>query len=168
MGELIQGKFGASRAEALYRQGCVLDESPDTLRQAETAYREALHWDPEHVGSMVNLGNLHVRTGERKAGTKLYRAALKLQPGHPEAAYNLGYLAYQDGKIPTAIKLFRKALQSDPEFADAHFNLAMALKDLGQTVEARPHWRRYLQLDANSEWATIAEHNLGYPKLRAV
>jgi hypothetical protein len=49
---------------------------------------------------------------------------------------------------------------SDPAFADAHFNLAMTLEALGDRASARAHWRTYLVLEPEGEWAEIARRHV--------
>jgi Tfp pilus assembly protein PilF len=43
-----------------------------------------------------------------------------------------------------------------PDFADAHYNLGLMLAELGGTAQARQHLQRYLELDAQSDWAQHA------------
>ena len=49
---------------------------------------------------------------------------------------------------------------SDPRFADAHFNLAMAYEQAGERARARPHWKRYLELEPTGTWADIARKHI--------
>jgi hypothetical protein len=48
----------------------------------------------------------------------------------------------------------------EPDYADAHFNLAGVLGKAGQPDAAALHWRRYLELDLGSPWASIARSHL--------
>lgn len=52
------------------------------------------------------------------------------------------------------------ALASDPRSPEALFNRALILQHLGRTEEARTAWRRYLEVDARSPWATEARAHL--------
>ncbi|MEM7604145.1 MAG: tetratricopeptide repeat protein, partial [Myxococcota bacterium] len=72
--------------------------------------------------------------------------------------YNLGFVAQEHGDDEGAVALFEGALASDPSFADAHFNLALALTSLGR--DAGAHWRSYLALEPEGEWAEIARRHL--------
>jgi 2-hydroxy-4-carboxymuconate semialdehyde hemiacetal dehydrogenase len=51
---------------------------------------------------------------------------------------------------------YRAALSVRPQYAEAHFYLAVTLEKLGQSTEAKPHWRRYRELAPDGEWVTLA------------
>ncbi len=55
---------------------------------------------------------------------------------------------------------YETAISQAPELADAHFNLALLWEKAGQRARARPHWERYVLLDADSESARIAQRIL--------
>jgi len=62
--------------------------------------------------------------------------------------------------LPASIRYYLRALELSPDYPDAHFNLAGVLGKSGRGREAVPHWRRYLELDAESPWARIARSHL--------
>ncbi len=64
------------------------------------------------------------------------------------------------GHADEAIEHFRGAIKHDPRFADAYFNLAMALEQTGNVDEARPCWRKYLDIEPTGTWAEIARRHL--------
>jgi tetratricopeptide (TPR) repeat protein len=64
------------------------------------------------------------------------------------------------GQAEEAIDFFRGAIKSDPRFADAYFNLAMAFEQTGNVEEARPCWKRYLEIEPSGTWAEIARKHL--------
>lgn len=143
-----------------YLEGCQLDESVDTLDQAEACYRQAVELDPTLANALTNLGNLRFRRGDSGEAESFYRRALEVDPEQPEAAYNLGFLCFEGGDPEEAVGFFSLAIELDPCFADAHFNLAMVLEESGRTEDARPHWEYYLRLDPEGPWAEIARRHL--------
>ncbi|HEY8086693.1 MAG TPA: tetratricopeptide repeat protein, partial [Polyangiaceae bacterium] len=64
------------------------------------------------------------------------------------------------GDARGATAYFERALEGDPRFADAHFNLAMAWEQVGERGRARPHWRKYLELEPSGTWADVAREHL--------
>lgn len=150
-----------SQAYALYLEGCRLDEDPASFEQAEARYREAIRLDPSLSNAITNLGNLCYRRGDIGGAERAYRQALQVDPDQPEALYNLGFLHAERDEPQRAAELFARALASDPTFADAHFHLALALEVQGQQAEAKPHWRRYLELEPAGEWSEVARERLG-------
>lgn len=151
------------RAYDAYLEGCRLDEAPATWPEAEAAYREALALDPSLANAFTNLGNLRFRQGDVTGASDLYEKALVVDPEQPEALYNLGFLAMERGDPACSVTFFEAALEADSGFADAHFHLASAYDRLGRRADALPHWRAYLDLDPEGEWADVARSRLSKP-----
>ena len=56
--------------------------------------------------------------------------------------------------VRKAADAFRRALELDRDFMPAVFNLSLAYQRLGALPDAESQWRRYLQLDDTSGWAS--------------
>jgi tetratricopeptide (TPR) repeat protein len=54
-----------------------------------------------------------------------------------------------------------RAVELDGNYADAIYNLGALEYDAGALAAARDWWRRYLELDADSEWAKRARSGIG-------
>lgn len=150
----------AKTAYELYVQASALDEDPTTYAQAEELYQRAMRLDPSLAIAYTNLGNIRFRQGDEPAAMELYRKAIEIDARQPEAHYNLGYVMLEKGDARAATAYFEQALIGDPKFADAHFNLAMAWEQLGERGRARPHWRKYLELEPHGTWAEVAREHL--------
>jgi DNA-binding transcriptional MerR regulator len=153
----------ARTAYDLYVQASALDENPQTYDQAEELYSRAMRLDPSLAIAYTNLGNIRFRRGDEVGAVDLYRKAIEVDPRQPEAHYNLGYVMLERGDARAATAYFEQALLGDPRFADAHFNLAMAWEQLGERGRARPHWRKYLELEPSGTWADVAREHLRGP-----
>jgi tetratricopeptide (TPR) repeat protein len=154
------GRARARTAYDLYVKASQMDEDPATLEEAERLYRRAIELDPWLAIAYTNLGNICFRRSEEEAAEKLYKKALSIDSVQPEAQYNLGYVMLERGEAGAAVDFFRGAIKSDPRFADAYFNLAMALEQIGDVAEARPCWRKYLEIEPTGTWAEIARKHL--------
>jgi len=150
----------ARTAYDLYVQASALDENPQTYDQAEELYSRAMRLDPSLAIAYTNLGNIRFRRGDEAGAVDLYRKAIEVDQRQPEAHYNLGYVMLERGDARAATAYFEQALLGDPRFADAHFNLAMAWEQLGERGRARPHWRKYLELEPSGTWADVAREHL--------
>lgn len=150
----------ARTAYELYVQASALDEDSATYGQAEELYERAIRLDPSLAIAYTNLGNIRFRRGDDAAAMDLYRKAIEVDPRQPEGHYNLGYVMLERGDARAATAYFEQALQGDPKFADAHFNLAMAWEQLNERGRARPHWRKYLDLEPSGTWAEVARDHL--------
>lgn len=147
-------------AEDWYQIGVEIDEDPADFVRATHAYERALELDPHHVGALVNLGNIHYRTGQIDEARRLYERALALDPRNPKVHYNLGNV-YDDLKeFRTAIRFFEAALRLNPANADAHFNLGLVHDRLGDVEKVRKHMLAYLRLAPEGEMAEVAAEYL--------
>lgn len=154
------GKARARTAYDLYVRASQLDEDPATMSEAEALYRRAVELDPWLAIAHTNLGNICFRRGEEDQAVTLYEKALLIDKAQPEAQYNLGYVMLERGQPERAIEFFKGAIASDPRFADAYFNLAMAYEQTGAAEDARPCWRKYLEIEPTGTWAEIARKHL--------
>jgi DNA-binding transcriptional MerR regulator len=160
---VLRPETNATRARTaydLYVQASALDEDPATYAQAEELYERAIRLDPSLAIAYTNLGNIRFRRGDEPSAVDLYRRAIEVDTRQPEAHYNLGYVMLERGDARAATAYFEQALLGDPRFADAHFNLAMAWEQLGERGRARPHWRKYLELEPTGTWADVAREHL--------
>jgi len=80
----------------------------------------------------------------------------------PEVHNDLGvaYLESDESRLDRASEEFRRALDIDPKFAPAVFNLALFYERTNSADQAALQWKRYLELDSNSEWGKEARTRL--------
>lgn len=150
----------AAQVEMWFDRAAQWDADPAHWEDAIEAYQRVVNVDPSYAAAWNNLGLLHHRMGQYTEAQEAYEAALKAQPTCAEAAYNLGSLFEDLGELPASVRYYLMALELSPNYPDAHFNLAGVLGKSGRNREASEHWRRYLELDAESPWARIARSHL--------
>ena len=147
-----------------FLRGCHLDNDPEHVNLAASAYEEAIALDPGLAAAQTNLGNLRYEAGDHGAALHYYQAAVSLDPDQPEALYNLANIYEEEGDLDTAIAEYRRALKILPDFADAHFNLALTLEEVGGEKQAAEHFRRYLELTPDRidtrSWRDLADRHL--------
>lgn len=146
---------GGTTAYRMFVEACAAEDRGD-LETAEHLFRQAIDLEPNMAAALTNLGNLVYRQGEVEQARKLYERALEHDPVQPEARYNLANTLEDLGEIELAVAELRKVCLAAPDFADAHYNLGLLLAQLGGTAQARHHLERYLELDAQSDWASHA------------
>lgn len=76
------------------------------------------------------------------------------------AHYDLAVRLGRASQYPEALAAADRALKIDPNLPEALFNRALALERIGLIDDARAAWKRYLEIDGNSEWANEARHRL--------
>ncbi|WP_084455236.1 O-linked N-acetylglucosamine transferase family protein [Comamonas composti] len=101
------------------------------LLQAETAYRMALHEQPEHVEALLSLNHLLSHSGRMHEAEVCLRRALVLAPERQELICELGFLLFAQKKWDQAMTRLEALLQERPDFGRAHFVYAMVLLERG-------------------------------------
>jgi tetratricopeptide (TPR) repeat protein len=146
-----------ARAEDYFRAASELDDgNPETMEAASALYRKALESDPHLVAALINLANVHYTRHEVVEAQALYERAIALEPDFFEAHFNLGNIHHDQGDYESARSCYAQALAINPYYADTHFYLAVTLEKMGQSHEAKPHWRSYQQLAPQGEWVELA------------
>jgi len=147
----------AALAAKYFLEGSRLDDGNDRrLEEAADAYRRALVIDPDLVPAIVNLANIHYAQDELIEAQALYERAISLEPDCFEAHFNLGNIHHDLGRYDEALVCYRDAVTLNGKYADAHFYLAVTLEKMGHSLEAKPHWKAYLELAPNGEWIELA------------
>ncbi|TPI36171.1 tetratricopeptide repeat protein [Mesorhizobium sp. B3-1-6] len=132
---------------------------------AAALYQRCLAIDPKDAIAAFNRANCLRGAGRVAEAAHDYARAIKLDPGFVEAWFNLAGLMSDEGKVASARRHLQKAMALDKTYADPVFNLARLEFDAGHLVEARRLWVRYLELDAESEWARTAQKGIQFVDL---
>jgi tetratricopeptide (TPR) repeat protein len=158
---------GSSDAEldALFEQAEEA-EAQECFDEAASLYERCLSIDPKDPDAAFNLANCLVVAGRPDQASRSFLVALKLDPGFVEAWFNLANLLKTQGQADAARKHLAKAIAIDGAYADAIYNLATLEFEAGRLAEARRLWARYLELDADSEWARNAAKGIHYADLQ--
>lgn len=132
---------------------------------AAALYQRCLAIDPKDAIAAFNRANCLRGAGRVAEAAHDYARAIKLDPGFVEAWFNLAGLMGDQGKVASARRHLQKAILLDKAYADPVFNLARLEFDAGNMAEARRLWMRYLELDAESEWARVAQKGIQFVDL---
>ncbi len=98
--------FVAERGEHFFSYGVLLDARMKQLKSAEAMYGRAIELAPQHVGALVNLGNLLASVRNDTEGAHaLYARAHALEPQSAGILNNM------------ALLLHRKALHAHSRFS---------------------------------------------------
>lgn len=130
--------------------------------QAASLYGRCLALDPTDAVAAYNRANCLRAAGHSAEAEGDYLRALRHDPTLVEAWFNLSALVAENGQSATARRHLECAIEEDPDYADAFFNLAALAFDAGDRETAGRCWRRYLELDSTSDWATRARRGLHF------
>jgi tetratricopeptide (TPR) repeat protein len=150
----------AGDSEACFQRGLFLEETGAPVEEAVEAYLQAVEFNPNAAGALVNLGTIRYRLRQFKEAEDYYTRALEADPNYPLAHFNLGNLYDERGDLSRAYSCYEAALRINPRYGDAHFNLALLCERRGDVLRAIHHWKAYLKIDSASSWADIARRQL--------
>ncbi|HEX7379382.1 MAG TPA: tetratricopeptide repeat protein [Pirellulales bacterium] len=136
-------------------------DDEDQPEMAVELYRAALVAGGPNAEICFALAELLYRLGDLAAARERYYMAIELDENYVEARANLGCVLAETGQAELAVAAFEGALTYHSDYPDAHYHLARTLDDLGRRDEADLHWRIFLELAADSPWATAAYQRLG-------
>jgi tetratricopeptide (TPR) repeat protein len=165
------GQFILAMAESRYTpvelfEQALLAEDDGDIAEAERLYRILMKSDPTDASAPFNLGNLLRAVSRNVEAEAALRAATRGDPTFAEAWYNLSDLLDEQGRSEAAIECLRTALRVEPDYADATFNLALLLQRKNEYAEAADYWRRYLDIDCQSEWTARARRSLKFCEMQ--
>ncbi len=135
-------------------------EDRDDLETAIGCCHAILARDGVRADICFQLGELLYRIGQPIAARERYYMAVELDGEFVEARASLGCVLAETGQGELAVAAFQGALQLCDDYPDVHYNLARTLDELGRSVEAEPHWRRFCDLAPDSPWAMEARQRL--------
>jgi len=93
-------------------------------RRAEKQLLWALALDPNYPETLVNLGIVKYKLGDRKSEEELYQRAIQASPDYAAAHYNLGVALLSRGQMEPAQAELEKASRLDPLNPAAFYWLA--------------------------------------------
>jgi len=96
-------------------------------QDAEASFRQALQIDPDHLESLLCLGNTLSDLGRPQEAEACYRRALQIGLDHVQAHYSLGLLAMKHGLYEAASTEFLGVIALDPARDGAKINLCQAI-----------------------------------------
>lgn len=84
------------------------EKSPrDGIKKLE----EVLERFPDHLGALLELGNIYLKPGDTKRATPFFRKAIELAPLDPSTYIGMGSLNQRKGDLPLAVENYRKAIE---------------------------------------------------------
>jgi tetratricopeptide (TPR) repeat protein len=147
------------RAREPYNRGLELAEQGAYV-EAVQEFKNSLAIDPGFVDAVYNLGVTYQKIEQYERAADQFEDAVKLRPQEPEYQFALGTCRFYLNRFDDAASDFEKVMALDPTHTKALYSLAVCYEKLGEREKAVDAWRRYLELDSKSAWATEARKRL--------
>ncbi|WP_415303239.1 tetratricopeptide repeat protein [Candidatus Pelagibacter sp. Uisw_101] len=132
-----------------------LNHQKNDIQAAQDLYNQILKIDPNHLGSLNNLGVAFDSLGDFNKSKDCYEKVITINPNSTQALNNLGNVFRVMNEHQKAINYFEKAIEIDPNFIDAFNNLAVVFKDLDMNNKAKSCYEKTTEIDPHNP----ATHN---------
>jgi Flp pilus assembly protein TadD len=120
-------------------------------QEALAALGRAHDLAPRNAMVVVDLGTIHLMTGDEAHAREAFEAALAMNPGVARAQSSLAMIAADEGHLEEALERWKKAAAIDPREWKTLVPFSMGLWQRGRRKEARA----YLDLFAASAPETL-------------
>lgn len=149
-------------ARAWYGLGQAL-EKVKRPQEAETAYGNALTYEPAFQESAIALGILLTKEGRTDEGISMLRHAVEIKPDGFKGHFNLGVALQNLKRYPEAEQAYRSSIERFSEFPLAHENLAVVLGLQGKKAEAIAEYEILATLDPDFQlhWESLKAESSG-------
>jgi tetratricopeptide (TPR) repeat protein len=123
-------------------------------------FQAALDLDPGLVDARYNLGVTYQKMKAYDKAIVHYRAVYNVRKRNPKYAFAIGYCHFHLQRHKEAIRWFDRVIKIQPDHTQAQYSLAVTYDKMGQRDLAAKAWSRYLEIDADSDWADEARRRL--------
>jgi glutathione synthase/RimK-type ligase-like ATP-grasp enzyme len=123
---------------SMFARARALDGLGDS-EAATQAYFAVLSVDPSHFDTLISLGALAIRMGQRNTAKKMLEHATEAYPDHPIGHANLALVLCDEGDLVRAREHFETALRLQPANRTAHRGLAILFLWLQEPEAAQRH-----------------------------
>ncbi len=139
---------------AAYYVKAAADRRSGDLGEARLALEEAVKLDPGFVEARLQLAEVLQESGDAPKALAAYRAAAATAPNDANVRFKFASALRRSERIDEAITEYQALLHLEPSVAEAHYNLAVLFLQERQRADlAREHFRRFVELDPESERA---------------
>lgn len=114
-------------------------------RDAESALRKALRFEPTTAEELRDMGATLAALGRESEARIHYRRALRLSPADAPSWFNLGNLERRASRVDSARVFYHRAEAADSSFVPALLAQIQLLRDAKRDAEAAEVYRRWLR-----------------------
>jgi len=126
------------------------DVERNSLQAAIRDYVATQEYNADRPESWLNLGNLHVRTGDLEQAEKDYRQALALAPDFGGGYLNLADLYRHLGRESESLAMLEQGLAARPDDAALHHGLGLARVRSQDQEAALVHLKRAVEIEPDN------------------
>jgi tetratricopeptide (TPR) repeat protein len=143
-----------------FRLGVAL-QGAQRWSDAETAYLEAVKYEPRMFGAYNNLAFMAASRKERLNDALTWaNKAIEISPKTSTLYDTLGWVYRARGELDLAVKALERAIADNPGQPNFRYHLGVVYADQGKKKEAIAALQKSLELDKNFRYAAEARARL--------
>lgn len=130
----------------------------DNIDKAKIAFKNALKYDSQNIGAMMNFSHVLEQMGEDEKSLELILAALEIAPEKKTLMFNAGNhasLFLKKQKFELALTLLKKLVQLNKKNPIHWQNLAIVYHSLGERAKARESFKELIKIEPQNTFALI-------------
>ena len=137
------------------------------IAEARSAYEEALKINPNHTGTLSNLGVVYYQTSDFAKATAMFDKVLAIDEKDAATHYLYGAALLQTKEYADAEQHLQRALEIQPDLPEAHFGMGTLYWQLGRLTEAIAEFEIFLDGPPAQDPAARAQAEQLLKQLRA-
>ena len=111
---------------------------------------------------LAAIGDCYIRMQDFDKAQSFFRQSIDTYPKNETLAYNVGEIFFSNQKLDEAIQYFTVATQIKPDWAPPYYKLGLVNLNKADYEKAKEHFKKFLELEPNSELAAQAKNILEY------
>jgi len=135
--------------------------APQEERQTTGALlTQALRYKPDGEMARLRLAQYFLLQKMDSSADSLLKLLEAASPQNAAVLNDRGIWLLRRQRYDSAAIFFQRAFALNPQLDEALYNLALAQTQQGDTAAAKTNWKKYLVLDAKTEWHNAARAQL--------
>ena len=103
-------------------------QKSNNLKEAVNLYKKIIEFNPNHVPTLLNLGNLFHQNGNLNKAKYYYEKLLLTESQNSQLIYNLAIIFFRLNDLKNSLYYFDKLIQIDPHIKYLRYNLRNVMR----------------------------------------
>lgn len=129
---------------------------------ALTHYQLVLDKDPTNAEALISAGNCHVELKDFPKALDFFNRIDLEDIADPVTLYNIALIFFENGDNAKAVAYWSQSVKVKSDFIDSFYQLGLAHLRLNESAPALDAFKKYLELDAESERADQVRGFISY------
>ena len=132
--------------EELFHHAEKFHKKNDILK-AENLYKKIIEIDPQHIGSLNNLGIILIGKRKFKEAKNLFNKIIQINPSYSSSYNSLGIINKTQNNLNAAINYFKKAVEINSKDFYAFNNLGLIFRQKNENIKALEYFEKSISIN---------------------